>query len=147
MSENIFYRKGFKGQLEADYTVKVAVYPPEDVHDEHIDLLATGLLTIRKGYAWDFDTCALDMRKSKRPSLIHDALYRLMNFEKLSWKWKPAADFEYYKALIEDGFWKRWANTRFKAVRKWGGGDRKTAHTLRSAPDKDAVTRDTSGSA
>ena len=143
--KNIFYRDGFKGQLEEDYTVRVAIYPPEDVHGDRIDLLKTGLLTIRQGYAWDYDTCAIDTRRSKRASLVHDALYRLMNFEKLSWKWKPAADYEYYRLLVEDKFWKRWAGVRFKAVSKYGGSSRKTAHELCSAPDKSAVHKDTAG--
>jgi len=147
MSENILYRKGFKYQLDEDYTVKVAVYPPEDITYGRITLLSNGLLTIHRGFSWDGDTCAMDTRKSKRASMIHDALYRLMNLLKLSWKWKPAADFEYYKALIEDGFNRVWANIRFKAVRKWGGGDGKTAHTLCSAPDKHAVHGDSAGGA
>lgn len=146
MGHNIFYRKGFKGQLEETYSLVVAVYPPEDIKDKHIELLTDGRLTIFCGYAWDFDTCALDTRKSKRPSLIHDALYRLMNLGLLSWKWKPAADYEYYKALIEDKFNKFWANIRFKAVRKLGGSSRKTAHALESAPNKLAADGDTAGS-
>ena len=135
---NIFYRKGFKYVLEKDYTVKIAVYPPEDIHAPFIDLLSNGLLTIRKGFPWDGSTCAIDTRKSMRGALVHDALYRLMNkpLALLSWKWKPAADFEYFKALIQDGFNRKWAHIRFKAVQKHGGKSRKTAHKLCSAPER-----------
>ncbi len=145
MKTNILYRKKFKYQLEEDYVVKTRVYPEEDVELEHAILHKTGLLVIRKGFAWDGSTWALDRVKSRRGSLIHDVLYRMMNLGLLAWSWKPAADFEYYKALIEDGFWKRWANVRFRAVRMFGGGSGKTAHTLCSAPDKNAVNKDTSG--
>ena len=147
MSDNIIYREGFKYQLEEEYTIKTSVMPNEDIHTELIDLDSTGLLTLRNGFAWDGDTCAIDTLKSRRGSAIHDAFYRMMNLGLLSWKWKPAADFEYYRALITDGFNRVWANVRFKAVRKWGGSDGKTAHTLCSAPDKDAVHVDVSGGA
>jgi len=145
--ENIFYRKGYKGQLCEDYSVKVAVYPPEDITTDFYTLLKTGILTIRKGYAWDFDSGALDMLKSKRASLIHDCLYQMMNYGFLSWGWKPAADFEYYKALIQDGFNRVWGDIRFKAVRRLGGRRGVTAHPLCSAPNKEAVNRDMSGAA
>ena len=145
----ILYREGYKYALEEDYTVKVAVYPPEDVHAQHIDLLKTGLLTIRRGFPWDGSTCALDAVKSMRGSLIHDALYRLINepVALLSKGWKNAADYEYYKAMVEDGFPRWWANIRFKAVVKHGGRKGVTAHGLCSAPDKNAVSRDTAGAA
>ena len=147
MRKNIFYRKGYKGQLDEDYSVKIAVYPHVDIDAEFYTLLETGLLTIRKGYAWDFDTLAIDSRKSKRASLIHDCLYQMMWRGELSKGQRSAADYEYYKALVEDGFWEPWANLRFKAVRRFGGRTEGAKNRRRSAPDKDAVNSDTSGAA
>jgi len=48
----IQYRSGYKYQLTSDYSVQVEAIPFAAVCDEFICLDNTGLLTIKKGYAW-----------------------------------------------------------------------------------------------
>jgi len=142
--QNIFYRKGYKYQLIEDVSFRTDVYPPHDITTQFITLLANGFLTIRMGYAWDGPSGpTIDTRNFMRGSLAHDALYQLMNkpIERLTWNWKRAADYELYKICRQDGMCRRRANYVFKAVRKHGGKSGVTAHTLCSAPDKDAVKR------
>jgi len=83
--ECISYKKDYKYQLVEAYTVKIPIRPKEGVASpsEFIALTADGLLTIKKGYAWDGPSGpALDTRNFMRGSLVHDALYQLMR-EKL----------------------------------------------------------------
>ena len=83
--ECISYKKDYKYQLVETYTVKIPITPKEDVFSpsEFIALTANGLLTIKKGYAWDGPSGpAIDTLNFMRGSLVHDALYQLMR-EKL----------------------------------------------------------------
>ena len=147
--KNIFFRIGFKSVVAEDYSVQTEVYPPEDIHTKNITLLSNGILTLHSGFPWDNSTFAIDTRRSRRGSAIHDALLRLCNRPLclLSWDFKPAIDREYYKALLTDGFPRRWAKIRYKAVQKGSGHSKETAHILCSAPDKRAVNFDTRGMA
>ncbi len=83
--ECISYKKDYKYQLVETYTVKIPITPKEDVFSpsEFIALTANGLLTIKKGYAWDGPSGpAIDTLNFMRGSLVHDAFYQLMR-EKL----------------------------------------------------------------
>tara|TARA_B110000503_G_scaffold105018_1_gene156726 strand:+ start:505 stop:945 length:441 start_codon:yes stop_codon:yes gene_type:complete len=83
--ECISYKKGYKYQLVETYTFKIPITPKEGVSSPSgfIALTANGLLTIKKGYAWDGPSGpAIDTLNFMRGSLVHDALYQLMR-EKL----------------------------------------------------------------
>lgn len=83
--ECILYKKGCKYQLVETYTFKIPIKPKEGVSSPSgfIALTANGLLTIKKGYAWDGPSGpAIDTLNFMRGSLVHDALYQLMR-EKL----------------------------------------------------------------
>ena len=51
--EYIFYKKGYKYQLDADYSTNIPVRPDSDINSDYIVLSSEGGLTIKKGYAWD----------------------------------------------------------------------------------------------
>jgi len=79
MTDKIVYRKGFKYQLDVDYTVKVPIYPDRKIELRFIDLDTDGTLLIRGGYAWDGPSGpTLDTKDTMRASLVHDALYQLI---------------------------------------------------------------------
>ena len=83
--ECISYKKDYKYQLIEAYTVQTPIIPTKDASSpsEFISLTIGGLLTIKKGYAWDGPSGpAIDTRNFMRGSLVHDALYQLMR-EKL----------------------------------------------------------------
>ena len=83
--ECISYKKDYKYQLVETYTFKIPIKPKEGVSSPSgfIALTANGLLTIKKGYAWDGPSGpAIDTLDFMRGSLVHDALYQLMR-EKL----------------------------------------------------------------
>jgi hypothetical protein len=83
--ECISYKKDYKYQLVETYTFEIPIKPKVGVSSpsEFIALTANGLLTIKKGYAWDGPSGpAIDTLNFMRGSLVHDALYQLMR-EKL----------------------------------------------------------------
>ena len=80
----IKYRSGYKYWLAEEYQVKVSIIPENNVPKDKttksfIELTTDGVLTIKKGYAWDGPSGpTLDTKNSMRASLFHDALYQLM---------------------------------------------------------------------
>jgi len=51
--ECITHKAGYKHQLEEPYVVDVAITPEEDVETDYLGLTTDGILTVKKGYAWD----------------------------------------------------------------------------------------------
>ena len=75
----ITYKDGYKYQLCNHYTIKTTIYPKSNITTDFIDLDKNGILTIKKGYAWDGASgIAIDTCNFMRGSLVHDALYQLM---------------------------------------------------------------------
>lgn len=100
----IMYRSGYKYQLVEAHEVQIRLQPPADVRTEFIDLSTSGVLTIRKGYAWDGASGpARDTKNIMRGSLIHDALYQLMRNDKIGQEWREQADLEFKTICLQDG--------------------------------------------
>ena len=53
MADHIRFRQGYKYQLVEDASVQIDMEFPADIYTEYIVLLKSGLLTAKKGYAWD----------------------------------------------------------------------------------------------
>jgi hypothetical protein len=101
----IAYREGYKYQLHDNYTIAIPLRPTVDIQTGYIDLTADGVLTIKKGYAWDgpsgptFDTLTF-----MRGALVHDALYQLMRERHLDHKkHRKIADRIMRRICREDG--------------------------------------------
>ena len=148
--KKIFYRAGYKYQLAEEYRVDVVINAKgSDVRGqtseeqevgivtEYIDLSTDGLLTIKKGYAWDGPSGPTrDTKSFMRGSLVHDALYQLMRNNLLPSRCREDADQELHRICREDGM------NRFRAwyillgVRKGAGfaATPKAKKKLRVAP-------------
>lgn len=75
----ISYKKGYKYQLVADYTVKISIIPGQNITTKFIDLDTAGNLLIKQSYAWDGPSGpTIDSLNFMRGSLVHDGLYQLM---------------------------------------------------------------------
>lgn len=116
----IRYQGGYKYQLAEDYTVAL---PPE-IHGlavtDHsfIELTFAGVLTIRKGYAWDGPSGpTVDTANFMRGSLVHDALYQLIREGHLSRSLRAQADDLLRAMCREDGMSALRAWWVWKAVR------------------------------
>jgi len=80
----ISYKSGYKYQLEKEYVAEIPIVPSQNIATEYIELNEEGLLSIKKGYAWNGPSGpAIDTLNFMRGSLVHDALYQLMRNEKL----------------------------------------------------------------
>lgn len=120
--KNIAYREGYKYQLAETYRGTVPICPPAPIRTEWLSLTPTGLLVIRRGYAWDGPSGPTwDTKTGMRGSLIHDALYQLLRQELLPPQFRAVADRVFYDTLREDGMW--WARARYwwRGVRLGGG--------------------------
>ena len=103
--KRIFYTEGYKYQLCREHTEYTGIYPSRGgIHTDYLDLAENGLLTIRKGYAWDGPSGpAIDTKDSLRGSLIHDALYQLMRLGLLPQSCRAEADALLRDICIDDG--------------------------------------------
>jgi hypothetical protein len=87
INKPIKYRDGYSGQLAktAQFQLPIELFPPDVRETEFIRIDATGLMTIRIGYAWDYASVPIfhkfanwwQGKKSKVPSLAHDALCQM----------------------------------------------------------------------
>ncbi len=88
--------------------------------DGRVSLTRGGILSILPGETWDGASGPTkDSKKSKRASLTHDMLYRLMRQGKIPISWRKAADDVFYRLLIEDGMWSIRAKIWYRAVRRF----------------------------
>jgi len=125
----IKYRNGYDGQLAetATFQLPKALWPKEAITTEFIELTTRGLLTIRSGYAWDYASVPFTHwlsnliagKKSKVPSLVHDALCQLHRQGYLTsiHNARLHIDKHFYTLLRERKFWRVRARAWYKAVR------------------------------
>lgn len=109
--DKIYYRKGFKYQLVVTYRIQTLLWPDKDIETEFISLTRSGLLTVRKGYAWDgCSGPAVDDNTNMRGGLVHDALCQLGRLGLLDQKWFDAVNEEFVAICKEDGMnaFRRW---------------------------------------
>ena len=133
----ITYMGGYKYQLKEDYSVEVNIRPSEDILSAFIMLTTEGILTVKKGYAWDGASGpTIDTKNSMRGSLVHDALYQLMREGLLSIDFRYQADRELKIKCIEDGMWKWRANAWCWAVWNFAkkSATKKHKRKLQTAP-------------
>jgi len=90
--KKIFYRKGYKYQLHADYLIMVPICG-FSVASLYIELTPAGLLTIFQGYAWDGASGpTIDTKSSMRATLVHDALDQLLREGHIPLKYQGVID-------------------------------------------------------
>ncbi len=134
--KSIAYREGYKYQLAKEYHIQIDTDGTEALSD-FIYLNKSGLLIIRKGYAWDgpsgptFDTATF-----MRGSLVHDALYQLIREGKLDERYRKYADYLLKELCLQDGMWKIRAWYVFCGVSKHAvfAADPKNKKKIKVAP-------------
>jgi len=101
----IRYREGYKYQLTRDYEILTPVLPYGMIVHDFFTLYPNGLLSIRKGYAWDGASGPTwDTKSSMRPSLVHDCFCQLMKERLLDYEaWGPVVHEFFRKMCVEDG--------------------------------------------
>ena len=106
------YKKGYKYQTECDFEIELEDCPTFGmVYFDNIlevnDFIQIKrednkvFLMIKKGYAWDGATGAVDTKSFMIPSLVHDAILETIGVKKLAADpWKPWID-KYLVKLCE----------------------------------------------
>ena len=122
----ICYRslRKYKYQLMKDYELKINLLPEKDILKyKFLSLSKTGRLFLKKGYAWDGPSGpTIDTRNFMRGSLVHDALYQLMNLGELDDNvYRKRADEILREICLEDGMWPFRAWYVYWGVRLFGG--------------------------
>jgi hypothetical protein len=131
----IKYKSGYKYQLAENYRVQIPIIG-RTISQGPIKLTTQGWLTIRKGYAWDGPTWAIDTKNFMRASLIHDALYQLIREKRLAPSQRELADKILWVMCIEDGMWRIRAELVYFFVSRFGGpaASPKNTRALLTAP-------------
>lgn len=83
--------------------------------------LSDGILTVRRGFAWDGLWPLPRLDCGIRASLVHDALYHLMRAGALSWERRRWADEVFRDICLEDGMPEWLAAVCYRVVRLFGG--------------------------
>lgn len=117
--DHIKYTSGYKYQSAEDYSLQTTV-TGYDIDTGFIRLTHDGILTIKKGYAWDGASgCTIDTKSSMRGAEVHDAFYQLMRLDLIGQHNRIVADAYLRDICIEDGMWRWRAWLWYQAVRKF----------------------------
>jgi len=121
--ECIAYKAGYKYQLKEDYVIQIEIRPDAPIDTEYLALSGDGVLTIKKGYAWDGPSGpTIDTPNFMRGSLVHDALYQLMRERHIDGgTYRETADRLLQSICREDGMSSLRAWWVYQGVR-FGGG-------------------------
>ena len=121
----ITYRNlsGYKYSLLNTYThvTGLRIEKPLSTKMGWVKLNRDGVLTLKKGYAWDGPSGpTIDTKDFMRGSLVHDGLYQLMREKLLPKRDRKKADEILWMICLEDGMPKARANYVYHAVRTFG---------------------------
>lgn len=126
-------RRRYKYTLFEDYPFQTDLRPSYAISTKFIDLNSSGLLTIKRNYAWDGASGpAFDTKNIMRGSLVHDALYQLMREKLIPLEKREYADWLLREICIEDGMSKIRADWVYLGVDIFGASS--TRPDLLQAP-------------
>lgn len=93
----------YKYRLMEDEVTKLSdAFAAYTITTDHMTL-KDGMLTLKKGYAWDGASGGVDTKDIMRASLVHDALCQLIWLAALPASRQKDADKELRRLCIEDG--------------------------------------------
>ena len=113
----IKYTKGYKYQLREDCFTETEVKPDVPAITDLVQLYPSGLLVIKKYFAWD--GCSgptVDTRTNMRAGLVHDGFFYLMREGLLSKEWIRVVNWTLRQIMLEDGAFKWRADLYYRAL-------------------------------
>lgn len=114
----LIYKKGYKYQLQREWFTDTLITLNKPIDTEYIRMDTSGMLTIKRGYAFDGASGpTIDSKNSMKGSLAHDALYQLIRGNYLLSEHRKIADELLRDICIKEGMWKPRAWTWYYAVR------------------------------
>ena len=116
-------RRKYKYNLHSDYAYQTGIKLDTDKDLGFVRIDSNGLLSIRKGYAWDGPSGpTFDTKNFMRGSLVHDALYQLIREGKIGKEKRITADQILQEICLADGMSKIRARWVYTGVRFFGAG-------------------------
>lgn len=117
------YKQGYKFWVAEDYVLDIGerIRPVRAGGNSFVELSEAGVLTVRRGYAWDGASGpAIDTENWRTASLVHDALYQLIREGVLVMAHRKAADDLMRDILLGKGMWVVRVVLAHAAVRQFG---------------------------
>ncbi|EMD1211455.1 DUF1353 domain-containing protein [Vibrio sp. Vb1166] len=115
-------RQKYKYTLHSEEKIETHISVSQAYDSPFLSLSKQGVLTIKKGYAWDGASGpALDTKNIMKASLVHDALYQLMREEVLPQSARKHADTLLRETCLEKGMSSFRATYTYYGVRVVGG--------------------------
>ena len=109
----------WKYTLIGTHEWQTSIHPPEDIRTKYVSLYTDGMLVEEHGYAIDGVTYGPDLECLMRAAFKHDGPCQLIREGKLSPCFREAADDDFRRTSIEDGFDPGWALIFWMALRRW----------------------------
>jgi hypothetical protein len=129
------YRAGYKYQLVEDIMLETDIRPDQNIISYFVDLLTDGILTVRRGYAWDGPSGpTYDTENAMTPSCYHDAMYQLMREGLLPRVCRSKVDYEFEKMLEARGMWWLRRKLWMRAVRHFATAASRSPRPVMVAP-------------
>jgi len=120
--DRLYYKQGYKYQTCRDFSYPTGICGCNPIMTDYLTLETDGILTVKKGYAWDGASGpTIDTRSSMRGALVHDSLYQLMRLGLLPESFRKTADDLLHDICKEDGMWGIRADVWERAVRWFAG--------------------------
>lgn len=118
----ICYASGYKYQLRQDAQAESGIVLAAPVSHEYFDISESGLITVKRGYAWDgASSVAIDDPGTIYASLFHDAGYQAIRCGLIDGKWRRELDRMYMNLCIAGGVPAFRAQAHYYALRMVGG--------------------------
>jgi len=92
ISEQVFYKEGYKFQLTRPLVAYTGIYLGEEVKTDYFTMTADGYVILVKGYAWNGASCFPDFDWIIRGSAIHDAGYQALRLGLIPRRYKVVFD-------------------------------------------------------
>lgn len=109
----------YKYQIKSEAQFKVPVVGYK-IDEDYFSLNEFGTLTLKKGYAWNGATAAIDTKTFEDASAVHDALYQMIKTKLLPEAIRLVADKELKRMCLKAGMGAIRAQYVYLAVRAFG---------------------------
>lgn len=110
----------WKYKLNTLQIINTGIKPAREYHNEFLSIDRIGVLTIKGGYHWNGANCFPDIEEILYPSLVHDALYQLLDEGAIDMEDRKKADKFFYHLCLKHGMNKNLAYVVYRAVRIGG---------------------------
>jgi len=128
------YTYPYKYKLTEDFVIEIGIM---DITIDHPYIkLKDGVLTIKKGYAWNGSSgLSIDTKTNHIASLVHDAMYQLFRLELLPIEYRNMSDIIYRSLCLKAGMITIRAYWSYYALKWFGAYSAKPGREMYPRPE------------